>query len=103
MKHHVKHLWRQIKTKRQFIFVRYLLVGCTNSMVCFGTMAIFAHLGFHYLIYTAAGYVVAIFYSFFMNLHFTFRVNGKIVQRLLLFFFINFSNLGIVEVIEYVL
>ena len=60
-------------------------------------------MGFHYLAYTAIGYLVAIIYSFFMNLHFTFRVEGRIIKRLSLFFIINLSNLGIVEIIEYVM
>lgn len=103
MKHHLKHVWYQLRTKPEFIFIRYLMVGATNTTVCFLFMAIFASFGFDYLVYTACGYMVAILYSFFMNLHFTFRVNGKIFKRLSLFFIINFSNLGVVEVIEYVL
>ncbi len=87
----------------KYTFVRYMLVGFTNTTVCFVTMYISSLLGFHYLTYTAIGYLVAIFYSFFMNLRFTFRVEGKILQRLALFFIINLSNLGIVEIIEYIL
>ena len=87
----------------QFTFIRYILVGCTNTAVCFVSMYIAYLMGFHYLTYTAIGYLVAIFYSFFMNLHFTFRVEGKIAKRLTLFFVINLSNLGVVEIIEYVM
>jgi putative flippase GtrA len=92
-----------IKRLTKFTFVRYLMVGCTNTAVCFSAMYVGYLLGLHYLSYTAFGYVVAITYSFFMNLRFTFKVEGKILQRLLLFFIINFTNLGIVEIIEYVL
>lgn len=86
-----------------YTFVRYMLVGLTNTTVCFTSMYISSLFGFHYLTYTAIGYLVAIIYSFFMNLHFTFRVEGKILQRLSLFFIINLSNLGIVEIIEYIM
>ncbi len=103
MKHPIEHYWRELRTKPELILIRYLLVGLTNTTVCFVVMSIFAMMGFHYLMYTAMGYVVAILYSFFMNLHFTFRVEGQILKRLSLFFCINFTNLGIVEVIEYVL
>lgn len=103
MKHRLAHYWHELRTKPEFIVIRYLMVGLTNTTVCFGTMSIFALLGFHYLTYTAIGYIVAILYSFFMNLHFTFRVEGQILKRLSLFFCINFTNLGIVEVIEYIL
>lgn len=82
--------------------VRYLMVGLTNMSVCFVFMYIgSAVFGMHYLGYTALGYGVSILYSFYMNLRFTFRVSGNIARRLCLFFLINFSNLGIVEVIEY--
>jgi len=87
----------------KYTFIRYMLVGLTNTTVCFVSMYISYLLGFHYLEYTAIGYLVAIIYSFFMNLHFTFRVEGKVLQRLSLFFMINLSNLGIVEIIEYIL
>lgn len=96
-------LGKLINQLLKYTFVRYILVGLTNSSVCFTTMYISYLLGFHYLTYTAIGYLVAIFYSFFMNLRFTFRVEGKILQRLSLFFIINLSNLGIVEIIEYVM
>jgi len=95
--------WVRVKNNPEFIFLRYLMVGLTNTTVCFTTMSIFAYFNFHYLEYTAAGYIVAILYSFFMNLHFTFRVEGKILKRLTLFFCVNLSNLAIVELIEYVL
>lgn len=87
----------------QLTFIRYIMVGCTNTAVCFLGMYIAYLLGFHYLAYTAIGYLIAITYSFFMNLHFTFRVEGQIAKRLSLFFLINLSNLGIVEIIEYIM
>ncbi|MDF1758815.1 MAG: GtrA family protein [Legionellaceae bacterium] len=97
------YLSSQIKKLTSITFVRYLLVGCTNTTVCFAAMYIASLFGLHYLAYTAVGYLVAIIYSFFMNLRFTFKVEGKIAKRLLLFFVINLSNLGIVEIIEYIL
>ena len=87
----------------QFTFIRYVMVGCTNTAVCLVSMYTAYLMGFHYSAYTAIGYLVAIIYSFFMNLHFTFRVEGRIIKRLSLFFMINLSNLGIVEIIEYVM
>ena len=92
-----------IKVAMQYTLVRYLLVGLTNTTVCFLVMYIGSLFGMHYLLYTAMGYFVAILYSFFMNLHFTFRVEGMILKRLLMFFVINLSNLGMVEIIEYIL
>jgi len=90
-----------IKTISRYTFVRYLLVGMTNTTVCFSVMYLCALAGLDYLMYTAVGYLVAILYSFFMNLRFTFKVEGQILKRLSMFFCINLTNLGIVEVIEY--
>lgn len=103
MMHRIKYFWQLVCTKPELTFIRYLMVGLTNTTVCFATMSVFAYFGFHYLVYTACGYIVAILYSFFMNLHFTFRVQGKVLKRLSMFFCVNLSNLVVVEVIEYVL
>lgn len=96
-------IYRQLQKLTKYTFVRYLLVGCTNTSVCFSAMYVSSLFGLHYLAYTAIGYIVAIIYSFFMNLRFTFKVEGKIITRLSLFFIINLSNLGIVEILEYVM
>ena len=97
----IKRLLHYVMTSPHMRIVRYLMVGLTNMSVCFTFMYIGAALGLHYLQYTVLGYGVAIVYSFYMNLKFTFRVSGNITKRLILFFLINFSNLGIVELIEY--
>jgi putative flippase GtrA len=97
------HYWRQILTAHHLRIVRYGIVGLTNMSVCFMIMYLGALVGLHYLQYTILGYSVAIIYSFYMNLRFTFRVSGNISTRLFLFFLINFTNLGLVEVIEYVM
>ena len=97
------NVWRRVRAVTEYTFVRYIMVGMTNTTVCFSTMYLGSLAGLHYLSYTAVGYLVAILYSFFMNLYFTFRVNGQILKRLTLFFAINLTNLGIVETIEYIM
>lgn len=99
----IKFLWHYLNTTPHMRFVRYLMVGTTNMIICFTFMYIGSALGLHYLEYTVLGYAISILYSFFMNLRFTFRVSGNITKRLIAFFVINFTNLGIVEVIEYVM
>ncbi len=89
--------------KDRYKFARYLFVGATNTLLCMTVMYLGAVMGLGYLTYTAMGYLIGIISSFFMNLHFTFRVEGQIAKRLILFFAINFTNLLIVELIEYVL
>lgn len=82
-------------------FIRYGMVGVGNTCVGFSAMYVAASFGMHYLAYTAVGCLVGVFFSFFMNLYFTFRVKGRIVTRLALFLVVNISNIGIVELIEY--
>jgi putative flippase GtrA len=66
-------------------------------------MYVLALLGCHYLVYTAGGYLTAFLISFFLNLRFTFAVNGNIKKRLLTFVSINIVNLLQVELIEIIL
>lgn len=87
----------------KYKFARYLVVGATNTLICSFIMYVGALMGLGYLTYTAIGYFVGIVLSFFMNLHFTFRVQGQIAQRLMMFFSINITNLLLVELIDYVL
>lgn len=96
-----RRCWRYLATAKHLRIVRYGLVGVSNASVCSGTMFLGALLGLNYLQYTVFGYSVAILYSFFMNLRFTFRVSGHIKTRLLMFLGINFMNLAVVEWIEY--
>ena len=88
---------------KRYKFARYMIVGGVNTLICFTIMYLGALMGLGYLTYTALGYLVGIVLSFFMNLHFTFRVHGQIYKRLMLFFSINVTNLLVVELIEYVL
>lgn len=84
-------------------FGYYLIVGLANTTTCIIIMYLGALWGLNYLIYTALGYFIAILFSFFMNLHYTFRAEGDILKRLSLFFFVSLTNLLLVEIIEFTL
>lgn len=84
-------------------FLRYLFIGFCNTSLCILIMYLGAMMEFDYLLYTALGYLITITFSFFMNLHFTFKVHGQILKRLSLFFIVSLTNLLIVEIIEYIL
>lgn len=84
-------------------FSRYCFVGIANTLFCVGCMWLFAYLGFGYLTYTAIAYLLAMLLSFSLNLIFTFRVSGNIPHRLIRFFGVNLINLGIVELLEFLL
>lgn len=95
--------WYYLSTAHNLRIVRYLMVGFSNMSVCFLFMYLGSWAGLHYLEYTVLGYLVAIMYSFYMNLRFTFRVSGNILKRMMLFFAVNLTNLALVEGIEYVM
>lgn len=82
-------------------FRRYLTVGALNTVLNFFIMYLGSLLGLHYLIYTPMGYLTTIVLSFFMNLHYTFKVKDKQRARLLGFLAVSLLNLGMVELIEY--
>ena len=84
-------------------FRRYLMVGALNTVLNLGVMYIGSSLGFGYLIYTAMGYLTTIILSFFMNLHYTFKIKDKPGARLMGFMVVSLTNLALVELIEYVL
>ena len=83
------------------LFVRYLMVGSCNTVICLSLMGLGAWFGLHYLTYTAVAYGTTICVSFILNLIFTFRVRGYIVKRLFLFLVFNLLNVLFVEMIEY--
>lgn len=79
---------------------KYAFVGVINCIVCVGVMLIFAKMHFNYVIYTALGYIAAFLSSFFLNLSFTFHVQGDIAKRLSIFVSINLLNLLQVEFLQ---
>jgi putative flippase GtrA len=80
--------------------IKYCSVGTLNTLVNITVMSLLASLGVHYVVYTAVGYCCAFLVSFFLNLRFTFKVNGQIGKRLTKFIFINVVNLLQVELIQ---
>jgi putative flippase GtrA len=62
-----------------------------------------AKFGLTYLKYTILAYLIAILFSFFMNLRYTFKVRGQMLKRLVTFFLISLTNLVFVELIEFTL
>lgn len=82
-------------------FRRYLTVGALNTVLNFCMMYLGSLFGLHYLVYTPMGYLTTIILSFFMNLHYTFKVRDRQRARLIGFLSVSLINLAIVEVIEY--
>ncbi len=82
---------------------RYLLVGGFNTVLSLSLMTLGAFMGLQYLVYTAVGYTITILLSFFLNLRYTFQRKDRLGMRLMGFLLVSFSNLAIVELIEYYL
>jgi|GEM_PF-6483847 len=84
-------------------FSSYLVIGLVNTSLCLLLMYL-GHLGgLNYLFYTAFGYSFTILFSFFLNLRYTFQVEGMLLRRMALFIGIGLVNLLLVEYIEYTL
>ena len=82
-------------------FYSYILIGMVNTLMCCTLMYLGSRMGLNYLGYTAFGYIFSILFSFFMNLRYTFRVQGNTFKKLVLFLCVNLTNLFIVELIEH--
>jgi putative flippase GtrA len=83
--------------------LRFGLVGLFNTIISISIMTFLAHIGLHYVLYSAIAYLISMSISFVLNLRFTFNTSGQIQKRIVLFFTINFTNLGIVEIIQIIL
>jgi putative flippase GtrA len=83
--------------------VRYALTGIANTISGVGVMVGLAWLGFHYILYTAVGYIVAFITSYVLNGLFTFRVERLSHKAFLLFVALNGTLLLSVEGLQIVL
>ncbi len=87
-----------------WIAVKYGLVGALNTLVFTGSVFLFSLTGAGYMYYTAAGYLVAISFSFIMNMKFTFaRFPGKVLPRAVKFLTTAATLMLMAERIQFVL
>lgn len=84
-------------------FARYTMVGTINTIICVSLMYMGFVFGLNYLAFTFLGYGITITLSFYMNLRYTFQVEGDVCKRFVLFWLVCLTNLGIVLSIEYYL
>jgi len=91
---------RAFPLKTLSTLIRYGLVGVINTGTSIGTMVGLAHLGIHYTIYTATGYLLAFIVSYILNGIFTFQCKQLSHRAFLVFVGINGSLLIFVEVFQ---
>lgn len=66
-------------------FIRFLLVGGINTIVGYGTFAIFIYFNYHYYFSYIMSYVIGIANSYIWNKLFTFKSKNKSYRELLRF------------------
>lgn len=94
---------RALTSEALSTLIRYGSVGVINTLSGAAVMAAFAYLGFHYIIYTASGYVVGFITSYVLNGLFTFR-GGRLSHRgFVNFLVINGALLLVVELLQILL
>lgn len=84
--------------------LRYGVVGILNTGVFALTAWLISRTGAHYVLYTAIAYAVAIFFSFIMNVFFTFRKSDGLLSPMFLkFILVSLLLLGLVEILQLLL
>ena len=91
--------------KEEFwIAVKYGMVGILNTLVFTGSVFLLSRTALGYMYYTAAGYCIAITFSFIMNMKFTFsRFSGKPFPRAVKFLVTALSLMAAAEGVQYIL
>jgi putative flippase GtrA len=87
-----------------WIAVKYGFVGISNTIVFTASVYLLSLTDMDYMYFTAIGYIIAISYSFTMNLTFTFRrFPGAVLPRAVKFVVTAVSLMLVAEAIQYVL
>jgi len=87
-----------------WIAVKYGSVGVLNTLVFTGSIFLLSRTGLHYIYFTAAAYIIAIAFSFIMNMKFTFsRFPGEITKRAVKFAITAIFLMLMAEAIQYML
>lgn len=96
---------QQINLKGEFwIAVKYGSVGVLNTGVFTGSVFLLSKTGLHYMYFTGIAYIIAISFSFIMNLNFTFsRFPGKVLPRALKFVFTAVLLMMMAEGLQFIL
>lgn len=75
----------KIKKIFEYQQIRFLFVGGLNTMVGYGTYALFLWLGLNYFYSNSISYVIGIIHSYFWNKKFTFKSNDKSILEIVKF------------------
>ena len=78
----MKALWEKFNNSH---LSKFIFVGGLNTLVGYGTFALFLFLGVHYIIASAISTVAGVTNSYFWNKYFTFRAPGKSYKEMFKF------------------
>ncbi|MFA9375928.1 MAG: GtrA family protein [Lachnotalea sp.] len=65
-------------------FIKFGIVGLSNTFVAYAIYLICLFLGFHYLVGNAVGFVASVLNSFYWNYKYVFKSNGVATRRSML-------------------
>jgi len=89
--------------RNRHLMKRYAVVGATSMVIDFGILYILTDIfGVYYLTSATASFVVAAFYNYFLNRHWTFRSNGSRRKQLPIFFAIAIIGVALNNGIMYI-
>ncbi|WP_297133132.1 GtrA family protein [Terrisporobacter sp.] len=73
-----------IKSAKIKEFLRYTVVGCINTLIYYISYLVFMNIfNFSYKISFAAGYVISIIFSYFLNTYFTYKEKPSLKKFLI--------------------
>ena len=75
----------KIKQLIQDTRIRFLFVGCLNTIVGYGTYALLVYINVNYLIANTISTIVGVIHSYIWNRNFTFKSNNKVGKELIKF------------------
>lgn len=81
----MKKIINYIKILFEKKFFRFLFVGGINTLVGYGTFALFLYLNFHYSLAYILSFVIGVANSYIWNKNFTFKSKEKSYKELLRF------------------
>ena len=76
-------LFLKFKSKESFIqFIKFGIVGLSNTAIGLGTYYLFLWLGWHYMVANVMSWIISVFNAFFWNSRYVFKTSGSWLKAL---------------------
>lgn len=83
--------------------IRFLVVGCVNTIVGYSVFAFLIFVGLQYLLANLIATTVGVITSYFLNKYFTFKKHGKSIFEILRFGLVYLLSFALSNFILYIL